>query len=77
VADEHADHVVGGGEKPLESRGIRCRRPTQQQAAKRQPRDVGIYVERVALEREPVSRDPEPFELEAGGKLERARLELA
>ena len=54
------------------SRAVGQRRAAAQQRRERNPRDVGVDVERDALEREPVAGDPEPLEADPARQLDPA-----
>ena len=65
VADEHAGDLSRRLHEAVERDRVRQGRPAQQQAAERDPGEVGVDEERLALVGEPVARDAEPFDLEA------------
>jgi hypothetical protein len=60
----------------LVQRDLRERRASTQQGAERHARDVGVEVEGLLLERQPVAGHAEPFELQAARKIQGRRRAL-
>jgi hypothetical protein len=77
VADEDADDLARGVDEAVERRRVRQRGTPPQQLAEGNPGEVGIDEQGLVLAADAVAGDPEPFDLQAIGQLQRLCLELS
>jgi hypothetical protein len=73
VSHEDADHLALRPQPPIDQLRVRQRALAAHDIGKRHAGYVGVDVDRLALEGEPIAGHPEPFELETGWEIEHAR----